>query len=162
MQRSTITTSVAAVLDLYAQSAAILPGNIRAKLNVGPTSATAGAPSSPDVTNFNWDDDFYPDTVKTTPGAPANVTLNNTNVSLNTSGFLGLGGLTSILGGAVTATGVLDAVINPLLTPIVSSTLSRLTGPALKALGLSIGPVDQWAPLDWFSPNGCGAPNLMK
>ncbi len=143
----------------------ILLGNTKVSGTfVGDASTIAGGPYD---LAFAYPNEYAPTLPggKSTPGTPAGITLNQATVST----AAGAGLLTTVLG-ILTGTLKLEgtgsveaAVINPILNPIITAIANHLTTPALKALGVSIGPVDVWAsiPDGDFDPAACGQPGLL-
>ena len=157
-----ITTDVEGNLDVYLQTAGLLPANVKVDLSVQPTEVST-TPGGPFDLNFQWASEFTPPDLdgKQTPGAPAGITMTNTDVQAS----IGAAGLTQVLG-LLTGTLKLDVVtsnvVGPILNPIFNAVANRLTTPALKALGLSIGPVDVHALAEFFDPSAnCGTPVLV-
>lgn len=158
VDRSAVTTSTWANLRVTSQGVVDTLANVRADVRVGssasPVTATAANPP-PDTLVFSYPNEFtQPDPDgKSTGGAAPSLSVSPANVS-TTVGVLGLPLNLSI--GSVA-----NAVINPILVPLISQVISRATGPALKALGISIGPVDVTAPAEYFDPAACGTPTLV-
>ncbi len=116
---------------------------------VGLTPTTTGASST---LNFAYPEEFTPTAVsKSTPSSAP-----------------GLAGLTSVQTGSVTIGGLslpLAPVVNSIfnaLDPVMNAAEQRMLMPALRALGLSVGPADVGALLDAFDPAACGLPMLVK
>ena len=157
-----ITTDASGNLAVYLQTSGLLPANVKVDLAVHPSEVSTAAGGPFDLV-FDWADDFTPPDTdgQQTPGAPA--ALNMTDSSVTAS--IGAAGLTQVLG-LLTGTLKLDVVttnvVGPILNPVFTAVLNRLTSPALKALGLSIGPADVHALRDFFDPSAnCGIPVLV-
>jgi uncharacterized membrane protein len=158
-----ITTSVDGSLGVYLSTIVdFVTGNVKVGVELNPSdvSTTTGGPY--DVI-FNYPNDFTPPDPdgQTTPGAPAGVTMTTTNVHTT----VGAAGLTQVVG-LVTGTLKIDvvesAIVGPILNPVFNAVANHLTTPALKALGVSLGPVNVTAPTGWFDPAACGQPGLLQ
>jgi len=159
---SPITTHTSLSASVFLQGITdLITGNIKVGVTATPTdvATTAGGPYH---VVFNYPNDFSPTDPdgQTTPGAPAGITLTDTTV--NTT--VGAAGLTQVVGlvtGTITLANVESAIIGPILNPVFNAVANSLTTPALKALGINIGPVDVTAPAKYFDPAACGQPGLL-
>ena len=168
VQRKAISTSTSATLKVYTDLSTAVPllaaANVRANITVGspnPVTATVGAPGSPDTLTFSYPSEFWPSTVKTTPGAPANATLSGSGPTKNVSASVGALGLQINILSTLGLDSILTSLVSPILTPLMNNVITKATSPALKALGINIGPVDVTAPLTDFDPTTCGQPGLL-
>ncbi|MGH9226705.1 MAG: pilus assembly protein TadG-related protein, partial [Acidimicrobiales bacterium] len=161
VQRKAVNTSTSASLQLYTQGAILQAANVRANIAVGPTSASVAAPGSPDTLTFAYPGEFWPSTVKDTPGSPANIVLSGGGAGANVSASVGALGIQINLLSTLGLSNILTSVVSPILNPIMNDVVNKLTTPAMKALGLSIGPVDVTAPSAYFNTTTCGQPGLV-
>lgn len=154
-----VTTHTSANLSIYSQGVPLVGGNVRVNLAVSPSDVNT-ITGGPYNLVFNYPNDFTPPDPdgQTTPGAPAGIDLTTGNVSVS----VGVLGLSIPLLGSLTLSGVANAVIDPVLDPVMTAVANYLTTPALKSLGVRVGPVDVTAPADWFNPATCGQPGLVQ
>jgi uncharacterized membrane protein len=156
-----ITTRVTGNLSIYHQTAGLINSNIKIGVSVQPpaVSTTPGGPFSLD---FAYPGEFTPSYPgKQTPGAPAGVNFTTGNI-ITVEGAAGLTELVGLLTGTLKLDVVEGNIIGPILNPIFNAVADRLTTPALKALGLSIGPVDVTALADYFdTTSACSKPVLV-
>lgn len=158
-----ITTQVDGSLGVYLSTVLdFVTGNVKVAVELNPSnvSTTTGGPY--DVI-FNYPNDFTPPDPdgQTTPGAPVGITMTTTNVD-TTVGAAGLAQVLGLVTGSLRLDVVESAIIGPILNPVFNAVANHLTTPALKALGVSLGPVDVTAPADWFDTASCGQPGLLQ
>lgn len=159
-----LTTHVEGTASIYDSSIlSFITGNVKVNVSFSPpdVSTPVGGPYAIDLAYPN---DYAPNDPdgKSTPGTPVGITLGEGNVSTSAgaAGLLNTVLTTLKLEGA---NSVEAAIINPILNPVLNAVANHLTTPALKALGVSLGPVDVWAsiPDGDFDPAGCGQPGLL-
>lgn len=144
----------------------ILTGDIKVNVNIDEETSAQNIPGGPYHPEFAWSSDFTPPDPdgQTMPGAPVGVTLNQGNVT-TTVGAAGLTELVGLLTGRLRLDGsgsVEAAILDPILNRVMNEVVAKyLTTPVLKALGVAVGPVDVWAPAEWFDPASCGQPGLL-
>ncbi len=143
-----VTTRVAATLGVS------LLGVPVASVAIGPVSAT-GLASSNSI-DFDYPSEFSPTAPsQATPSAPAGASLGTGNVTVTLLGALPLGVTLSSL------TNSIIAALNPIINNVVSTVSTPVLDRALRAAGVSVGPVDTAALAEEFDPATCGEPRLV-
>lgn len=144
-----VSTGVATTLDVRTLL------NVKVAEVVVAPSAAQTAPATQSL-SFAYPAEFSPPAPsKSTSGAPVAPTLSSGNVSVNVLGLLPLG---------VSSNDVLNAslgVLNPVVAGVVNFVQGPATLAALRALGITPGPVDVAALAGAFDPALCGVPQLV-